>query len=34
MCDLEWGDCEEEAIVFDENEEGNKSNLEVDIEVE
>ena len=34
MCDLEWVDCEEETIVFDENEEGNKSNLEADIKVE
>ena len=31
---LEWGDYEEEAYVFEENEEGSESELEVDVEVE
>ena len=29
MCDLEWGDQEKAADVFDENEEGSKSDIEV-----
>ena len=32
MCNLEWGDCEEKVVVYDENEEGSESDLEVDIE--
>jgi len=32
MCDLEWGDHEPEAVVSDENEEGNESDLEAGIE--
>ena len=28
MCDLEWGDQEETANVFDENEEGSESDIE------
>ncbi|RVW80052.1 Retrovirus-related Pol polyprotein from transposon TNT 1-94 [Vitis vinifera] len=34
VCDLEWGDLEEEATMFDENEEGTESDLEADIEAE
>jgi len=34
MCDLEWGDHEPEAVVSDENEEGNESDLEAGIEAE
>ena len=34
LCDLEWGDLEEEATMFDENEEGTESDLEADIEAE
>ena len=34
MCNLEWGDCEEEADVFEENEEGSESELKADVEVE
>ena len=30
MCDLEWGDQEETADVFDENEEGSESNITVE----
>ena len=32
MCDLEWGDCDEQACVFDDNEEGSKFDLETNIE--
>ena len=34
VCDLEWGDLEEEATMFDENEEGTESDLEADMEAE
>ena len=34
MCNLEWGDHEEEAIVLNENEKGIELDLEVDIETE
>lgn len=34
VCDLEWGDTGEEAVVFDEHEEGNGSDLDADIEEE
>lgn len=32
MCNLEWGDREEEATEFDENEEGSEFDLDADIE--
>ena len=34
MCNLKWGDCEEEVVVFVENEEGSEFDLKVDIEAE
>lgn len=34
MCDFEWGDREDEAIAFDENEEGSEYDLQADIDAE